>query len=894
MTISSVLISVLFVTLTAITSAIGLFNYSHTRDDMIHELNDSTDRIASRLQTNLVSAVFDMDMPQVKSIIRSEMMDRNLYAVILTEPDNLVFFSVSRNKKWEFSEIAPEDIQILDHNLTVTKKIILLDGSVNMIRVIMTDVFLQKELKELMQKTIIGVASVDLIMMLMLFVMLRLILIRPVRQLREYANEVESGNLDAARPDAFFFGELADLKSALGQMVYSLKEFIDKLKRMDRLKDEFLANTSHELRTPLNGIIGIAESLLDGAAGNPTNEMRSNLVMIVSSGKRLSGLINDILDFSKLKTRTLELRKKNVNIRVAADIVMKLSHPLTAGKKLDLKNEINDDFPHVRGDENRIQQILHNLIGNAIKFTDAGMVKISARLISSPAGDSLEDIAEISISDTGIGIPADKTDIIFASFEQANGSVAREYGGTGLGLSVTKQLVELHGGNIRVESGMGTGATFVFTLPVAMAGEDITGDIPVEIQELTKLRDDQEAEDTDISFPANEAPAPKGASRILVVDDELINQQVFKNALSVANYHITQALNGREALEAFENGEEFDLVLLDIMLPMMSGYEVCEKIREKYSAYELPIIMVSAKNQVCDLVTGLKSGANDYLTKPVYKKELLARITTHLNMKALVAENVRLSAELDIARRLQKMVLPKKKELTDIEWLDIAGFMDPAHEVGGDYYDVLRNNGHVKIGIGDVTGHGLESGILMLMAQTAVRTLQTAGETDPVRFLSVLNRTLYDNIQRMEVDKMMTLSLLDYHHKGQIRVSGQHEKILVVRKDCRVERVDTIDLGMFVGIMDDIGESVAEANVSLKPGDGVVLYTDGITEAHPQGSIPRQDNLYGLERLCHVVSRSWKKSAEAILTDVVEDVHRFVGADSGMYDDLTLVVVKQR
>jgi serine phosphatase RsbU (regulator of sigma subunit) len=253
----------------------------------------------------------------------------------------------------------------------------------------------------------------------------------------------------------------------------------------------------------------------------------------------------------------------------------------------------------------------------------------------------------------------------------------------------------------------------------------------------------------------------------------------------------------------------------------------------------------------------------------------------------LKAENLRMGAELEITRQLQQLILPTAGELDAIEGLDIAGYMKPADEVGGDYYDVLVENGRVKIGIGDVTGHGLESGMVMLMTQMAVRTLLTSGETDPVRFLDIINRTLFANVQRMGTDKNLTLSLLDYT-KGEVRLSGQHEEMIVVRQGGEVELVDTIDLGFPIGLDESIADFISHTTLSLASGDGVVLYTDGITEAENAAG-----EHYGLERLCEVVGRHWAQSAEAIKEAVIWDVQQHIDGHE-VYDDITLVVAKQQ
>ncbi|TAG91540.1 MAG: HAMP domain-containing protein [Oscillatoriales cyanobacterium] len=253
----------------------------------------------------------------------------------------------------------------------------------------------------------------------------------------------------------------------------------------------------------------------------------------------------------------------------------------------------------------------------------------------------------------------------------------------------------------------------------------------------------------------------------------------------------------------------------------------------------------------------------------------------------LKSENMRMSAELDVTRKIQQMLLPKDRELKAVIGLDIAGFMESADEVGGDYYDVLQQDGRVKIGIGDVTGHGLESGVLMIMVQTAVRTLLAYNEPDPVRFLSAINRAIYDNVQRMNSDKNASLALLDYQ-EGMLKLSGQHEEMIVVRCNGSVERFDTIDLGFPIGLDVDITEFVAETLVQLYTGDVVVLYTDGITEAENMDKM-----LYGLERLIEVVTINWQRTAGEIRHAVIDDVRSHIG-EQKVFDDITLLILKQK
>jgi serine phosphatase RsbU (regulator of sigma subunit) len=253
----------------------------------------------------------------------------------------------------------------------------------------------------------------------------------------------------------------------------------------------------------------------------------------------------------------------------------------------------------------------------------------------------------------------------------------------------------------------------------------------------------------------------------------------------------------------------------------------------------------------------------------------------------LKSENVRMSAELDVTRKLQYMLLPKEPELQGFKDLDIAGFMESANEVGGDYYDVISGQNSIKIGIGDVTGHGLESGVLMIMAQTAVRTLLANNEKDPVQFLSALNYAIYHNLKRMNCDKNMSLAILDYHNKV-LTITGQHETVIIMRAHGEVELIDTIDLGFPIGIEENISAFIGQMSVQLDIGDVVVLYTDGITEAENNNKV-----LYGIERLINVIRQEYHQTAIAICQAVIDDVRRYIGTHT-VYDDITLVVLKQK
>ncbi|MFT5163990.1 MAG: signal transduction histidine kinase/DNA-binding response OmpR family regulator [Alteromonadaceae bacterium] len=424
------------------------------------------------------------------------------------------------------------------------------------------------------------------------------------------------------------------------------------LKQVDKLKDEFLANTSHELRTPLHGIIGLAESLIDGIGGEQSATSSANLTMIVHSGKRLANLVNNILDFSKLKNHNLILNTKPLGLHSMANVVLTLSKPLLGNKPVKLINNVAIDLPAVIGDEDRLQQILQNLVGNAIRFTDKGQIVINAELF--------DDHLLIRVSDTGIGIKEAHFATIFNAFEQVTDNPGHNHNGTGLGLTVSKQLVQLHNSQLTVASVVGEGSTFSFTLPISdevlqpqSAFEQAIGFLYQQESDADESNDDiaEQIGENLVASESSRIRASDGRSyRILLVDDEPVNLQVLRNYLASQNYDLQEASNGEQALQMIAEQECFDLILLDVMMPGMSGYECCEILRKRYTVNDLAVILLTAKNQQAGLAQGFSAGANDYLSKPISKFELLSRVENHLKF-------------LDINRNLEYKVAERTDEL---------------------------------------------------------------------------------------------------------------------------------------------------------------------------------------------------------------------------------------
>lgn len=422
-----------------------------------------------------------------------------------------------------------------------------------------------------------------------------------------------------------------------------------RLRQMDKLKDTFLARTSHELRTPLQSMIGVTEAMMDERHHELPTAVKTNLAILSASGRRLTGLVDNILDHAKLEHDDLQIKPKPINLHTLVDVVLHLTSFLFERENLQLSNEVPKNLPPVLADEDRLHQILYNLVGNAVKFTATGLVAVSAVLEN-------DDIV-ICVRDTGTGIKQKDLSRIFEPFEQA-GEGELQWG-AGLGLTVTRQLVVLHKGKMWVDAESGKGSSFFFTLPAAQGQEAL----PIRDQYLTKPA--PPLKPTPANF-SNSCPN-SSSFHILVVDDESINRKMLTNHLSTSGYRVSEAAGGHQAMELLEYGD-VDLILLDVMMPDISGFDLCRTIRSQHLAHVLPIIFLSAGYQISDLVMGLDAGANDYLSKPIQRDELLARVRMHLDL-------------LDITRRLDQKVEERTGEVTRLQELQNQFFSNITHEL---------------------------------------------------------------------------------------------------------------------------------------------------------------------------------------------------------------------
>jgi CheY-like chemotaxis protein/HPt (histidine-containing phosphotransfer) domain-containing protein len=396
----------------------------------------------------------------------------------------------------------------------------------------------------------------------------------------------------------------------------------ERAEQANRAKSEFLANMSHEIRTPMNGIIGMTERAL---GTDLTEEQQHYLVMVKSSAEALLSLTDDILDFSKVEAGKLELEEIDFSLRDNLSEALKVLGIWANDKSIELACDVDPKLPDtLSGDPTRLRQVVVNLVGNAIKFSDHGQVAVRA---AEEARQDGQITVHFTVTDTGIGIPLEKQQSIFQPFIQADGSTTRKFGGTGLGLTISRQLVEAMGGRIWVDSSPGSGSTFHFTVLLRSGSATVAG------SESTASKSSQGSQPL---------PFIDQGLHILVVEDNEVNRELALSLLSKYGHSVVLVNNGLEALSALEK-ESFHLVLMDLQMPVMGGIEATAAIRqkEKNTGAHIPIVAMTARAVDEDRENCLAAGMDGHVSKPIRIKNLFEVIDSAVAYKSPEPEMTR-------------------------------------------------------------------------------------------------------------------------------------------------------------------------------------------------------------------------------------------------------------
>lgn len=432
--------------------------------------------------------------------------------------------------------------------------------------------------------------------------------------------EVEFGGAPLFLFLFMIFG-LSSLMSYRSQQAFKkVDELTKELLHFDSLKDDFLVKTSHELRTPLHVILNLSKSILEGFLGPLKKEQQESLLLIHNVGRRLATLVENLLDAGNIKRGEIHNEPAPTSLQVVGDIIAEMSYLLPDRQSVKIINRTDPSLPLMYVDENRLKQILFNLIHNSIKYTKQGVITITAEVHNNHM--------QFSVEDTGIGIDEENLTRIFSSFYQVKNHHDRNQIGLGLGLSITKELVELSGGSISVTSTRGEGSCFTFTIPLAEDGQKNND----RTEKTVALPQVAAAEQLPVQYHFPQSIAGEKDYTILIVDDEHPNLKLLMDMIVSLGYTVIAVDNGQAALEVIHE-QEIDLVILDLMMPNLSGFDVCQQLRKEFDLFDLPVIVLTASGQLTDLIHSLQIGANEFLQKPIILDELKARVEFLLSMK---------------------------------------------------------------------------------------------------------------------------------------------------------------------------------------------------------------------------------------------------------------------
>jgi len=699
------------------------------------------------------------------------------------------------------------------------------------------------------------------------------------------------------------------LASRFAQVHTDLETAHGELTVLDKMKDEFLATTSHELRTPLHGIIGLTDSMLSGIEKKLSLEHEQDVELIRNSAQRLNGLVDEILDFSKLRAGRADLYLEKIDLKQIIPSVTSIIQGLVGKKQIKIVHNVGEDVPVITGDRHRVEQVLLNLLSNAVKFTNEGFITVAAH--------GADGGVSVAVHDSGIGMSRSDLKRIWNPYEQAQESDRRTGEGTGLGLAICRHLVELHGGTIDAESSKGKGSTFTFWLP-GTPKDSIFGIRRKTLEVAEKLP--PVALPPDIDLKAAGAPSVPGLEKsdelIMVVDDDPINLQILERLLVREGYRVKTFSNGSDALASIEN-ELPHLILLDLMLPEMSGYDIMLKVRQHFQHDFIPVIMITARNQVEDMVKGFIFGCNDYLSKPFNQQELLVRVQNQLVMKNFLDTDKKLYPEdFDEESLLQRSRIFQETVNTLKDWegiiskdldmskafldslmgvhvnrsdIDIHVVHDPLLAIGGDLYLVHSLvDGRVRLFLADATGHGINASLNCITIMSEYNLLRDM-ELSPAEILFRLNNRFIQISEDQHI--VFTCCIVDIFLERQeleIASAGHPHQVVVSPGGelhlCRPR-------GPIIGLAEDAPYDTM--TVSFAPASMLGLYSDGLIEnfaeaKHDRHDIHNEEFFYQVMLDNHGAPDMTEASKKIISTMKGKGRRKRIDDD----DDLTLILLK--
>lgn len=691
-----------------------------------------------------------------------------------------------------------------------------------------------------------------------------------VRMIRNNEGEIE------------FYGIALDISA--------LKKAEEARRDLEEAKTNFFANISHEIRTPLTLMLGPIESVLHGDYGKEVdNEFFKNLHRNTLS---LLKLVNNLLDFSKIEAGKMILRVQE------GDIVYFARHYLESIRLAGKSKNINLFFNSSSGsiivcfDPERLDKVFMNLLSNALKFTGEGG-SISITLSED------EDNCLINVSDNGDGISEKDIVNIFDRFCQSDRTSPRKHEGTGIGLALAKELVELHGGSISVESRHiqkypdDHGSTFTVILPKGIKHFEKRANVEfVEKRNLDDWVKDyrqiglREIEPLKISDSILDCHAEGGETQfsgikktILVVDDNE-DMQNFMKILLQKHYKVILAENGEEGINRARILKP-DLIVTDVMMPVMNGFEMTSIIKNDNELKIIPIIMLTADTEFMNKVAGLEYGADDYLHKPFNSMELLTRIASLLKnyefQQIISRRNADIESELEVARLLQQRLFPSSMP-------EISGYHEhviyiPMDKIGGDFYDIENRDGFLNLFIADVSGHGLPGAFLATVTKIALENISIRTSSNKVLYL-LNNVILRHTVQSNYVTAFF--ATIDINTNLMRYASAGHVSPILYRKK-NDEFIELKTKGKPLGWFKDV--QIDEKTIQLDSGDRIILYTDGLTEC-----MDYSGELFGEERLRKIIKDYSCKPAVEFSKELMKELEIFNGSNS-YEDDITMVVL---